>query len=75
MSTDPVTPEPVLLRSDNDGVATLTLNRPAKFNALSEELLTSLQSELDRIAQDQTLKVVRAMCSASSVRLRSGRVT
>ena len=58
MSTDPVTPEPVLLRSDNDGVATLTLNRPAKFNALSEELLTSLQSELDQIAQDETLKVV-----------------
>ena len=58
MSTDPVTPEPVLLRSDKDGVATLTLNRPAKFNALSEELLTSLQSELDRIAQDKTLKVV-----------------
>ena len=58
MSTDPVTPEPVLLRSDDDGVATLTLNRPAKFNALSEELLTSLQNELDQIAQDETLKVV-----------------
>ena len=58
MSTDPVTPEPVLLRSDADGIATLTLNRPAKFNALSEELLTSLQRELDQIAQDETLKVV-----------------
>ena len=58
MSTDPVTPEPVLLRSDDDGIATLTLNRPAKFNALSEELLTSLQHELDQIAQDETLKVV-----------------
>ena len=58
MSTDPVSPEPVLLRSDDDGVATLTLNRPAKFNALSEELLTSLQNELDQIAQDETLKVV-----------------
>jgi enoyl-CoA hydratase/carnithine racemase len=58
MSTDPVTPEPVLLRSDADDIATLTLNRPAKFNALSEELLTSLQRELDQIAQDETLKVV-----------------
>jgi enoyl-CoA hydratase/carnithine racemase len=58
MSTDPVTPEPVLLRSDADGIATLTLNRPAKFNALSEELLTSLQRELDQVAQDETLKVV-----------------
>jgi enoyl-CoA hydratase/carnithine racemase len=58
MSTDPVTPEPVLLRSDDDGIATLTLNRPTKFNALSEELLTSLQHELDQIAQDERLKVV-----------------
>ena len=58
MSTDPVTPEPVLLRNDDDGITTLTLNRPAKFNALSEELLTSLQHELDQIAMDVTLKVV-----------------
>lgn len=58
MSTDPVTPEPVLLRRDDDGISTLTLNRPAKFNALSEELLTSLQQELDQLAQDETLKVV-----------------
>ena len=58
MSTDPVTQEPVLLRSDEDGVATLTLNRPAKFNALSEELLASLQQELDQIARDDHLKVV-----------------
>jgi enoyl-CoA hydratase/carnithine racemase len=58
MSTDPVTPEPVLLRSDDDGIVTLTLNRPAKYNALSEELLASLQHELDQIAGDETLKVV-----------------
>lgn len=58
MSTDPVTPEPVLLRSDDDGIATLTLNRPDKYNALSEELLASLQHELDQIAGDETLKVV-----------------
>ncbi len=57
-STDAITPDPVLLRSDADGIATLTLNRPAKYNALSEELLTSLQSELDQIAKDQALRVV-----------------
>ncbi|MEX0707312.1 MAG: enoyl-CoA hydratase [Woeseia sp.] len=57
-NTDPVTPEPVLLRSDDQGIATLTLNRPAKFNALSEELLASLQYELDQIAQDDTVRVV-----------------
>lgn len=57
-STAPVPPEPVLLRSDDDGISTLTLNRPAKYNALSEELLASLQDELDRIAEDDSVQVV-----------------
>lgn len=57
-STEPVTAEPVLLRSDDQGIATLTLNRPAKYNALSGELLASLQSELDHIAGDESLRVV-----------------
>ena len=34
--------ETVLLRTDSDGVATLTLNRPDAYNALSEELLAAL---------------------------------
>ncbi len=57
-STNPVTAKPVLLRSDADGIVTLTLNRPAQYNALSEDLLTSLQSELDQISQDETQRVV-----------------
>ena len=57
-STDTMTPAPVLLRHDEDGVATLTLNRPAQYNALSEDLLKSLQSELDRIARDDALRIV-----------------
>ena len=57
-SKDPIAPAPVLLRNDADGIATLTLNRPAQYNALSEELLTSLQRELDQIAQDDALRVV-----------------
>lgn len=57
-STDPLTPAPVLLRNDADGIATLTLNRPAQYNALSEELLASLQRELDQIATDEALRVV-----------------
>jgi enoyl-CoA hydratase/carnithine racemase len=50
--------EPVLLRSDDEGIVTLTLNRPEKFNALSEALLASIQHELDEIANDDTLRVV-----------------
>ena len=57
-STDTTTPAPVLLRHDEDGVATLTLNRPGQYNALSDNLLTSLQTELDQIAVDETLRVV-----------------
>ena len=50
--------EPVLHREDANGVATLTLNRPAQFNALSKELLTALQTELAAIAGDKTIRVV-----------------
>ena len=48
----------VLLRRDEGGVATLTLNRPAQFNALSDELLTALQKALDAIAADASVRVV-----------------
>ncbi len=50
--------EPILLREDRDGVVTLTLNRPAQYNALSEELLAALQEALDDIAADDGLRVV-----------------
>ncbi len=47
-----------LLRADRDGVATLTLNRPAARNALSRALMAALQSALDAIARDRTVKAV-----------------
>ena len=50
--------ESVLLRDDRDGVATLTLNRPDKFNALSTELMGAVQNQLDAIADDRSVKVV-----------------
>ncbi|MFC1339554.1 MAG: enoyl-CoA hydratase, partial [gamma proteobacterium symbiont of Phacoides pectinatus] len=31
--------EPLLLREDDAGVTTLTLNRPRQYNALSDELI------------------------------------
>lgn len=49
---------PVLLRQDADGVATLTLNRPKQYNALSEELLSELQSAFDVISGDPSVRVV-----------------
>ncbi len=50
--------ESILLRSDVGGVTTLTLNRPAQFNALSVELLSALQAALDAIAKDTSVRVV-----------------
>jgi len=50
--------EPLLLRADADGVVTLTLNRPAQFNALSEALLTELQAALEKVGADSTARVV-----------------
>ncbi len=47
-----------VIRSDQDGVTTLTLNRPKQFNAMSEELLAALQAELDAIAADDSVRVV-----------------
>ncbi|MFN8439960.1 MAG: enoyl-CoA hydratase [Caldilineaceae bacterium] len=50
--------EPILLRHDSNGVVKLTLNRPKQFNALSQAMLSALQSELDAIAADSRNRVV-----------------
>ena len=50
--------EAFLLVDTADGVATLTLNRPAQFNALSSPLIDELQSALDTIAADASVRVV-----------------
>jgi len=50
--------EPVLLRTDEDRVAILTLNRPRQYNALSAALLDALDRELEAIAGDEAVRVV-----------------
>jgi enoyl-CoA hydratase/carnithine racemase len=50
--------EPILLRTQADGVCTLTLNRPAQYNALSDALLAELQQALNEIAADGSIGVV-----------------
>ena len=57
-SADEVVKQTILLREDSDGIVTLTLNRPAQYNALSGEMLTELQSALDDINQDDAARVV-----------------
>ena len=50
--------ETQLLVDIADGIATVTLNRPAQFNALSSGLISELQSAFDRIAVDPGVRVV-----------------
>lgn len=49
-----------LLRHEQDarGVVTLTLNRPAAFNSLSEGMIEALQTALERVAADSAARVV-----------------
>ncbi len=64
----------VLLRETNGNVAKITLNRPEKFNTLNEELLAALQSELNTIASDDSIRVVvlaavgKAFCAGHDLR-------
>ncbi|MET3603290.1 enoyl-CoA hydratase/carnithine racemase [Sphaerotilus sulfidivorans] len=67
--------DPILLsQRDAHGVVTLTLNRPDAFNALSEAMLAALQSELDALAGDETLRAVvlaasgRAFCAGHDLK-------
>lgn len=63
-----------LIRCDSNAVATITLNRPLQFNALSEEMLKALNGELSRLAHDSTVRCVviaaegRAFCAGHDLK-------
>src|ERR1700694_2376718 len=50
--------QPFVLTTVTNGVATLTLNRPERFNPLSYEMVSAIQAELDTIAGDSSVRVV-----------------
>lgn len=50
---------PLILRSDAEGVATLTLNRPEKRNALNVDMFVALDAELAELeTQTETIGAV-----------------
>ncbi len=49
---------PYVLRDDKGGIATLTLNRGDRMNPLSTAMLSALQAELERLADDSAVGVV-----------------
>ena len=51
-------PAPFVLAASRDGVATLTLNRGDRYNALSGDMMAALEAELDRLAADEKTRVV-----------------
>jgi enoyl-CoA hydratase/carnithine racemase len=55
-TTQPV--EPLVLSTRDNGVASLTMNRGDRFNPLSSALIAALQTELDAVAADPSVRVV-----------------
>jgi len=49
---------PVVLRAASDGTATITLNRPAQYNAISSAMLDELASAFDEIGRDGSIRAV-----------------
>ena len=50
--------EPILLKEKHSTVEIITMNNPKKLNALSNQMLTELQSTLNEISKDSSVKVV-----------------
>jgi enoyl-CoA hydratase/carnithine racemase len=65
---------PPVLRADMGGIATLTLNRPAQFNALDAAVLDALDAVFAAIAADEAVRVVviagagRAFCAGHDLK-------
>ncbi len=58
MTASPYAEDSLVLRHDEAGIATLTLNRPKQYNSLSQALLSALQAALDAVAADKDIRVV-----------------
>src|SRR4051794_17865096 len=63
----------LVLRNDAGGVATLTLNRPEKLNALNPATFKELRAHLDDVAADDTVRCVvltgagRSFCAGNDL--------
>jgi enoyl-CoA hydratase len=63
----------LVLRADTGGVATLTLNRPEKLNAISPATFHELRAHVDAIAADATVRCVvltgagRSFCAGNDL--------
>ena len=53
-----MTAEQAVLFSVEDGVATVSLNRPERFNAMTDELMRGISEAIDKVREDQSVRVV-----------------
>jgi len=49
---------PYIISQREQSIVTITLNRGERFNPLSEEMLAALQTEIDTIAKDSSVRLV-----------------
>ena len=71
--------EDVLLRSDVNGICTLTINRPESLNALNGELVSQLWHTCYELRHDDSVRVViltaagdKAFCAGADLKERQG---
>ncbi len=66
--------DPLVSRSDDGRIATLTLNAPASLNALSAAMVAALSAEITRLHHDPDIRVVilrangRAFCAGHDLK-------
>lgn len=64
----------ILIREDKGGVATLTMNTPKTLNALSEDMISALQTQFDSLMEDTSTRVVilrgtgKAFCAGHNLK-------
>ena len=64
----------ILIREDANGVATLTMNTPKTLNALSEDMISALQTQFDDLMEDKSTRVVilrgsgKAFCAGHNLK-------
>ena len=70
----PAADPPIVEMQRNGGIVTLTMNRPAQYNALSEAMIAALDDALTAVAADDTARVVilagagKAFCAGHDLR-------
>jgi len=66
--------EPILLQTEEAGIATLTMNAPQKLNALSDAMIAALHAALEALGARRDIRVIvlagagRAFCAGHDLR-------